>query len=221
MAHKKKQAAVQAAKNDRENRGKGIMAKNWITILIILISVSAYAQKSHQEVIGNPKMTDNNHHVITSNGIDHILLGMKLSDLRKSFPNLTFTRTSDGDGAALIDVKNGDEEFMTLYANEDNSESPIDWSKSIVSIETFDSLCCTKEGIHPGSLIAETEQEYGTLKEIELSEIESRQFASFEKQPLGLEFIIDYCGKFKEGSNRTSIYSKDCKIFSISIIKKK
>jgi hypothetical protein len=197
------------------------MLRNVITILIVYSSVSAFAQVVNAQSIGNLQTADTNLHIITRTGIGYISIGMKLLDVRNNFPKFRFERTTDGDGAALIAVKNGQEDLMVLYADEDDSDSPINWSKNIVSIETFDSLCYTKEGIHPGSLIVNVEKKYGKLKEIVMSEIETRQFASFETQPSCLLFRIAYCGEFKEGSNRTTAYGKDCKIISISIYNSK
>ena len=184
-------------------------------LIIILSVLPAFAETNSSQI----NKMDQNFYIIRPTGIGMINIGMKLSDVRRKFPKLKFERTSDGDGVALISVKNGNEALMTLYAGEEDREAPINWSRKIEVIETFNFLFHTVEGIHPGSLLTDVEKVYGKLNTIGLSEIECRQFAKFKKQPSGMIFRIDYCGEFVGDSRTTNKFKKNCKLFSILIRK--
>jgi hypothetical protein len=150
-------------------------------------------------------------------GVGSVRLGMSLADVRREHPNARFERTSDGDGADLVYMQFGKDSSLVLYANEAATDSTIDWSGIIEHIETFSEAFHTAENIRVGSLVTDVERFYGKTRDIALSEIESRQFISFEKQPKGLEFRIDYTGKFEGDSRNTKVFEPGAKIFSIAV----
>ena len=106
---------------------------------------------------------------------------------------------------------------MVLFAGEEDPSKPINWSQKISSMETFSPSYSTSLGVHPGSLVAETEKQHGKVVRIIESEIESRQFVEFKNQPRGMTFRIDYSGIFKKGQRETVNYRPDAKILSITI----
>jgi len=154
---------------------------------------------------------------ITENGIGPITLGMTLLEARRAFPGATFSRGEDGDGVALIDVSVKKSAVLTLFAGEQDKNSPINWSKKIAFIRTSSPSCSTRLGVRPGSLVAEAEKRYGRVFKIVKSEIESREFARFKNQPKGLIFQLDYSGVFKDGQYETVSYRPEAKILSIAI----
>jgi hypothetical protein len=156
--------------------------------------------------------------VISQSGIAPVRLGMTLQEAKKAFPSATFRRTSDGDGAALVSVSLGKEEWMTLHAGEDDPQVPIDWAKRIRFIETFHSACKTMNGVHPGLPVADVEKRFGRTREIVQSEIESREYIRFWNQPARFVFRLNYSGIFAEGSRSTSRFSPDARIYSIAVI---
>jgi hypothetical protein len=156
-------------------------------------------------------------YVISASGIGPVRLGMTLDEARGAVRAAAFRRASDGDGAALVEVALAHDATMMLWADEDDADAAIDWSKRIVNIETFSAAFHTSAGIHPGSLVADVERAYGRTRAITLSEIESRQYIEFEAQPAWLTFRLDYTGIF-DGENRTTkAYSPGAKIHSIAI----
>ena len=154
---------------------------------------------------------------ITSNGIGPIQLGMTLFEAKQAFPGATFSRGSDGEGVALVNVSTKETRVMVLFADEDDRNKPINWTKKISFIETFSSNCSTGLGVRPGSLIADTKKLYGLVLKISRSEVEARQFAEFKNQPRGMIFRIDYSGVFAQGQSETVRYRPDAKIYSIAI----
>jgi len=154
---------------------------------------------------------------ITENGIGPVNLGMTLLEAKRAFPNATFSRGSDGEGVALVNVSTKESQVMVLFAGEEDRNKPINWSKRISSIETFSSNCSTSLGVRPGGLVAEAEKQHGKVFKIIMSEIEARQFVEFQNQPRGMIFRIDYSGIFAEGQSETLRYRPDAKIYSIAI----
>jgi hypothetical protein len=140
---------------------------------------------------------------------------MTLGDLLRS--GASCRRTSDGDGAALVEVRLANADPVIVSADEDDADSPIDWSKKIRTIETFSAAYHTAEGVHPGSLIVDVEKVYGKVTKIVESEIESRQYIWFERQPPRLTFRLDYTGIFPDHSRTTKEFDPAGTIYSIAI----
>lgn len=161
---------------------------------------------------------DSDIRLITATRIGPVKLGMKLDDVRKVLPAAKFERTTDGEGRALVAVKLGNEVLMILYAGEEHEDSPIEWSKRIENIETFDPECHTAEGVHPYSLVRNVEKVYGKTKQIMVSEIESREFIDFKNQPKHFLIRSNYIGIFPTNSARyTTKFKPDGEIMSIAI----
>jgi hypothetical protein len=156
-------------------------------------------------------------YTISSSGIGPIRLGMTLAEARAALPAAKFARTSDGDGAALVEVTLAPDTTMVLWADEADADAPVDWSKHITSIETFSAAFHTPAGMHPGSLVTDVEHLYGKTKAITLSEIESRQYIEFENQPARLTIRLDYTGIFKDGARTTKQFEPQAKIWSIAV----
>jgi hypothetical protein len=181
------------------------------TFLLIASPMHAYCK---DDAHSSPSLTTC---LISATKVGPIQLGVTLDEAKKSFPTATFSRTSDGDGVALVSVKVGREELMTLYADEEDSEAPINWSKKITNIETFSALCHMENGIHPESGILEVEKILGKTRKIQKSEIESREYIEFTTQPKSITFRLDYTGIFDGGAMTTKMFNPEAKIFSISI----
>ena len=156
-------------------------------------------------------------HLITASAMGHVRLRMTLDEARHALPGASFNRTTDGDGAALIEIAFGPDNLLSVWADEDDPASPIDWSKRIVTIETFSAAFHTREGIHPGSLVTEAVRFFGPVREIVKSEIESREYVTFARQPRALTFRLDHTGIFRSGLRRTTSFAPGAKIWSVAI----
>ena len=155
--------------------------------------------------------------VITPNSVGKIKLGMRLKDIKLVYPNAKLTRTTDGDGVALIAITVNKEDLAIVYAGEENPGIPIQYSKQIEFIETLNPICRTKNGIRPSMSISAAEKILGKVTEITESEIEARQYIRFKNSTNNLNYRIDYCGKFKEGERHTTKYEVGCKLLALSI----
>jgi hypothetical protein len=135
---------------------------------------------------------------INAGGVGHVRLNFTLDEVRRALPSATFKRTSDGDGLALIEVTLGRDTAVVIYAGEDDAGAPIDWPKRVERIEVFSPAFHTGEGVRPGAWLADVEKIYGKVTEISVSEIESREYVEFEKQPPSLTFRLNYTGIFAQ-----------------------
>ena len=159
--------------------------------------------------------------MISAKGVGPVQLGMTLRRARNAFPQARFTRTTDGEGVALVGVLFAKTDLMVLYAGEDNPDAAIDWSRKIEIIETFHSGCKMANGVGPGTLITDVEKRLGKVKKISLSEIESREYVDFANQPDNFWFRLDYTGVFPEGARITKKFQPDARIFSIAVVPKR
>ena len=153
---------------------------------------------------------------VTDSSMGPVRLGMTLAEARGAMPGATFERVYDGEGVGSVGVISGRDSLMVLTAEGDEDEK-IDWSKPVTFIETFSPRCSTVQNVHPGALVRDVEQSLGKVTGILLSEIESRQFIRFERQPAGLTLRLDYTGIFPDGERETLRFEPDARIFSIAI----
>ena len=155
--------------------------------------------------------------LITADAMGPVRLEMTLDEARKALPAALFERTSDGDGAALVSVAFGHADRLVLWADEDDPDRPIDWSRRIVTITAFSKAFHTREGIHPEALVTDVIPIFGPVQEIVVSEIESREFVTFERQPAWLTFRLDYTGRFPAGARWTKDFQPGARILGITI----
>ena len=142
---------------------------------------------------------------------------MTLAETRRALPSATFARATDGEGAALVEVTLEPGQSLMLWADEDDADGAIDWAKSVRLIETFSRAFRTYEGVHPGIAVRDVEAIYGTIRQIELSEVESRQYIVFARQPDYLTLRLDYTGIFRDGARTTTEFEPAAKIMSIAV----
>lgn len=154
---------------------------------------------------------------VTAHAIGPLRLGMTLAAAQQAMPQARFNRTSDGEGVALVDVAMGGESLAVAYAGEEDAEKPLDTTRVLEHLETFSATCATPEGIRPGSTVEEAEAAYGPLLAIRRSEIESREYVEFTRQPPGLQFRLDYSGEFAEGRSESTRHAPGAKILSIAV----
>ena len=155
--------------------------------------------------------------LVTARAVGPLRLGMPIQEAQAAMPTARFTRSSDGEGVALVEVAVDGAPLAVLYAGEEDPETPVDPLRSIEHIETFNAACATAEGVHPGSPVAAAEAAYGAIRSITRSEIESREYIEFAHPPAGLQFRLDYTGEFADGESETTRHAPDAKILSIAI----
>lgn len=188
--------------------------KNLKIFLLIAILVSL--------VIGTV-YADTKDKLITGNSAGVVKIGMTVSEARKALKGSEMKRTSDGEGLALIEVNQGGLVAMTLYAGEEDAEAAIDENAKIEQIEVWDSSFQTAEGVHPQMKLVEVEKKYGKFIEIQMSEIEAREYAKFAKQPkdigLRVEGVENTAGVYTGDESITKKYTPNAFVTSIIVSK--
>jgi hypothetical protein len=164
-----------------------ISYRSAVALVVALLSLAVAARVAAAAVQAD--------RLITAKRVGVIGLGMTLAEARKSARGASFTRASDGDGAALVQITFAPNASMQVWADEDDPEKPIDWRRRILTIETFSPAFRTAEGAHPGAAISELNGLYGKTKSIETSEVESRRYITFDRHPAGLTFRVDETGE--------------------------
>lgn len=147
-----------------------------------------------------------------------IRLGMRVSQARHDLPECRFKRGSDGEGIALIDVSCRGKHVISLYAGEENVERKIDWNRRIEFIEVWDRRFKTADGVHPGMTIRKAEQILGKVREIEIIQIESREFVTFRKVRKGIVYRT-YGGIYTRPNVTTTKYEPGSRLHSIQVSK--
>jgi hypothetical protein len=162
--------------------------------------------------------------VITTKAAGPIRLGMTVAQARKASPGWSFTRTSDGEGMALIAVRGGKKDLMQLYAGEDNPGGRVSERKRIEHIEVTSPLFATAAGVTPGMSIRDAEKRYGKIREITLTEIEAREYVRFARGPAGITFRVTapdgFAGVYPENAGppaKTTRITPKARIASIII----
>ncbi len=162
--------------------------------------------------------------LITPDSVGKLKIGMTVAEARRVFPLHTFTRTSDGEGIALIEVKRRNRTHFLLYANEFDPAQPINNNAQISFIEVTNQAYRTAKGVYPNMRLSEVERQYGKLQSIVLSEIESREYARFANQPLGLDLKVTgrnaQAGIYANGEMRSTRYASSAYVASLIILGK-
>ena len=154
---------------------------------------------------------------ITATAMGPIVLGVTLEEARREAPAAEFRRATDGDGAALVRIAFAPNESLLVWTGEEDPAAPIDWTRKIQTVETLASTFTINGLIAPGTTVAFAADVWGPVQDIVESEIESRQFVTFERQPAAFTLRLDYTGEFPPGSRHTTRYQRDAKILSIAI----
>lgn len=189
-----------------------------MAMLILALSLTACSkQEAKRAIAATPTPHQEPACLISASGIGPLKLGMTLLQAKQAMPAARFARSTDAEGLAWIEVTLGKHAWMELYADENDADKPIDWTKTISLIETRHPGCRTNTGTHPGSSVTGAERAYGKIRRIVQSEIEAREFAEFARQPAFMQIRLDYCARFPDGKNETLAFNPGCKILSFAV----
>ena len=153
--------------------------------------------------------------VITPHNIAGIQLGQTLAQVKHAHPQAKINSEADAEvgDITLITLPNNIEIFALL----DDNTSQITW------LETPSPACHTANGIHPHMTLHDAEKTLGNVRDIEMSEVEMRQFARFAQQPKWLNIRV-YGGDFGNIPSahfrlplHTQKYHHDARIISLFI----
>lgn len=157
-------------------------------------------------------------YVISSAGVGPIALGMTLDEARRAAPEARFERTEDGDGAALVAVTFPGDQSLVIDAREDDPGAPVDWTRRIEAIEAYGDQFRTVEGAHPGATAHDLARMFGPALQVDRSEIESREFVTYTRQPQYLTIRLDpTSGQFDGGAQGVNGLWTGALVLSIAV----
>ena len=162
--------------------------------------------------------------LIQKDSIAGIKLGQNLKQVKQKFPKAKMERESDPEGVAYVAITLSKDVMVITHQDEDNDpDAPIKLHKKIDFLITNSPACHTASGVHPGMKIKDAEAKLGKVKQIIMSEIESREYAIFTRHPKHFDFRMEmgtgiYPGKGR-APNQTRHYRKGGSILEISVSK--
>lgn len=161
--------------------------------------------------------------LIQANSIGGIRLGQTPAQVKQQFPRARLRRTSDGEGVSYIAIAlpNGTEIIAYQASVEDDNSSSINQRAKITMLQTSSPTCSTVSGVRPGMTLQAAAGKLGRVKQIMQSEIEAREFATFERQPAWLTIQVEDAGRYRPADDSpprsTSRYRPNSKILSLWI----
>jgi len=157
---------------------------------------------------------------ITSNSAGGVRLGMSLEQARHTLSNCKLRRTQDGEGIALVGAICSGREVMSFYAGEEDSDAKVNWNRRIEFIEIWNKRFKTADGVHPKMLLSDAEKTLGKVREIIITQIESREFVTFRKIRKGIEYRT-YGGIYTRPNFTTTRYEPGSRLHSVQVSRDK
>jgi hypothetical protein len=152
--------------------------------------------------------------LIQADSVGAVRNGMTVAQVRQALRGVTLRASQDGEGVPLMQVIRNGLHTMYLYVG---SDPPLTERSKIDMIRVFDAACATRDGVHPGMPLAEVAKRYGRLKRLMVTEIESREYADFEKLPgwLLIQVGEGQAGVYPQGKRCTSNYTSSAHVASL------
>lgn len=154
--------------------------------------------------------------LIDADSVGPVHGGMTLAQARQALRGATFKKAEDAEQLPMYEVDRNGLHVMDLYVNVDE---PLNDRNKIELIRVYDGSCATRDGIRPGMPLAGVAQRYGRIKRLVLTDVESREYAEFERQPSWMEIQVGngQVGTFPPGKRCTTDYPADAHITSLWI----
>jgi hypothetical protein len=183
-----------------------------------LIEVSNYFSKIEAEYdlfIGISTLIRNNNYterLVNQYAADGVYLGMALPEVMEKTSAESVMLSSDGEGTISLEILTGSKFLMALYMDTDC----IGHESKVNKIEAWGREFATQEGVFPTMPLNEAIDIYGGLENIEFSETEAREFATFVNHPTGILFEV-YGGDFPDNENDTQVMLADAQVVALWI----
>lgn len=151
--------------------------------------------------------------LITPNGAGVVTLGMAMKDVQTALPETTSKTEKDGEGIEWINIESKDGILMSLLLNEEHTVSLI---------RIFSPQYHTQQGVSVGENLQSAADKFGGLTEIQSTEIESREFATFKNAPEHMEFQVigkdGTAGVYSNDETSTVIAAPSASVHSIWVM---
>lgn len=183
--------------------------------LLVLSLLAGGCDESNQPSQPAPQTQGTaNRYLITSTSAGPVQLGMNMNEVLIALPEATSENGQDGEGINWADIKMQDETVMSLLLDENDH--------TVSLIRVFSPEFATEQGVHVGENLQSVADKLGGLNEIQSTEIEAREFATFKNSPQGVEFQVvggdGSAGVYANSETITSIASPSATVHSIWIV---
>jgi len=152
--------------------------------------------------------------LIQTDSVGPIHGGMTVAQARQALHGATLKPAEDAERLPMFSVIRDGLHTMDLYFDIDD---PVREHAKIELIRVFDARCATRDGVHPGMPLAEVSQHYGRLMRLKTTDIESREYAEFDRLPNWLEVQVGngQAGIYPPGKRCTTNYTPSARIASL------
>lgn len=179
-------------------------------VLALLLGGCDESQQAAQQ----PPMQNATPYLITGTSAGPVQLGMNMNEVLIALPEATSENSPDGEGINWVGIKMHDETIMSLLLDESDH--------TVSLIRVFSPEFATEQGVRVGENLQSVVEKLNGLNEIQSTEIESREFATFRNSPQSMEFQVvggdGSAGVYSNNETITTIASPSATIHSIWIV---
>ncbi|UOG92695.1 MAG: hypothetical protein L3K52_02940 [Candidatus Thiothrix sulfatifontis] len=148
---------------------------------------------------------------ITDTSAGAIQLGMLSTDIPAAMPGADAAVEQDGDGIEWMTLKMNGEALMNIMLDRSTHTANL--------IRILSPRFITAQGVKVGENLQSVGEKLGGLKEIQWTEIESREFATFNNSPVTMVFQViannGMAGIYPTGEAITTVAASSATIHSI------
>ncbi len=154
--------------------------------------------------------------LVRSGQVGPLRVGMTIAKARQALRGTRFERILDADHMTVLKVFRNGMRTMDIYPNDEGNFTE---RATIDLIHVYDPACATAGGVHPGSPLSEVEKRFGKLLRLERTEVDSREYAEFEKQPNWMDVQVGFgdAGRYARGKRCAYQYAPQAKVESLWI----
>jgi len=170
-------------------------------------------QKPAKQQQPNAPVTETllDHYPVTDTSAGAIQLGMLSTDIPAAMPGVNAAVEQDGDGIEWMTLKMNGEALMNIMLDRSTHTANL--------IRILSPRFVTEQGVKVGENLQSVGEKLGGLKEIQWTEIESREFATFNNAPITMVFQViantGTAGVYPSGEAITNIAASSATIHSI------
>lgn len=150
-------------------------------------------------------------YAITAGSAGPVQLGMPSSEILAAMPGVTAGIELDGEGIEWMTLSMNGETLMNVMLDKNTHAANL--------IRVLSPRFNTEQGIKVGENLQSAGEKLGGLTEIQWTEIESREFATFANAPASMVFQVigndGTAGVYSNGETTTTIASASATIHSI------
>ena len=148
---------------------------------------------------------------ITNEAAGPVQLGMSSAEILSSFPTVTAKTEKDGEGITWMTLSLKGENLMSVLLDE--------YDHTAVLVRVVSPKFVTEQGVRVGENLHSAGEKLGGLTEIQWTEMESREFASFANGSKNIDFQVaatdGTAGVYNDNETITTVIAPKAYIHSI------